>query len=248
MSMQFPEQPAPQENVPLIRVAAEAAVRKPVPQTSAPRPSLSHLLLWVACTAAYLAANADLYRDSLSPLALALLVAEILPRGAAWAGLAILAGRQWRGARWPIEPGLWLVALAGAWLILETVVVGHFPKAFNSPSAVLNSASCLLCVIPTLARRLATRWKLFFSLLVLLFAWPLVAPIMNGWLKLDWNYFLRSGSLVQEKKFWLAGAALAIVVYRDHKTGVRHGWLHWAGLTVVVSVVLLGALLLLVAG
>jgi hypothetical protein len=213
-----------------------AAIR---PDAPVPRFGSVHMLLWIACTGVYLAANRDLYADELSPLAVLETIGQVLPRGAAWAGLAIFIRRIWQRAPWPIEPGLWLAAIAGMWLALEVVMI-QFRSAqhFESPVAVHGAFVCLLLVLPTLAQGLTIDWKLFFSFLVVVFAWPLLVALVEADSTVYSAWIYRSGDMVLGARFYLAAAALAAVVCRDLARSVRHGWLHWAGLVDVVLVVL----------
>ncbi len=101
---------------------------------------------------------------------------------------------------------------------------------------------CLLLVAPTLTTGLSATWKLYFSFLVATFAWPLCMELLEADTTLypDWLY--RSGDLVQSARYYLAAVGLALVVGRDLRRGVRHGWLHWAGLVDVVLIVLTSVL------
>ncbi len=101
---------------------------------------------------------------------------------------------------------------------------------------------CLLLVAPTLTTGVSATWKLYFSFLVVIFAWPLFMELLeaDSTVHSDWLY--RSGDLVQSARYYLAVAALALVVGRDWRRGVRHGWLHWTGLVSVVLIVLTSGL------
>ena len=93
--------------------------------------------------------------------------------GACWAGCLVVVYRCLRSARPQIEPGEWLLFCLGLILAVE-VVTKLLPDQFiiQKPSLQL-AADCGVLVIPTLSRRLATRWKLLFVGFVLSYALPL---------------------------------------------------------------------------
>jgi hypothetical protein len=208
-----------------------------------PRFGSAHMLLWIGCTGVYLATNRDLYAAPLSPLGMLVMICQVLPRGAAWAGLVIFSRRRWRKVDWPIEPGEWLVAITGLWLAVETASVAcHWWQHFQTPAAVVTALTCLLLVWPTLAEGLPPEWRLLFSFFAMIFAWPLLAELLDASPIGNSPWLSRSGEAVDIARFYLAAAALAVVVCRDHVRAVRHGWLHWAGLVDVVLVLLSSAL------
>jgi hypothetical protein len=227
------------------RLAAAESTSRQMP---APQFGSIHLMLWIAGTGIYLATNRDLYATDLSPLGMLILICQVLPRGAAWAALAIFVGRQWKRAPWAIEPGEWLVAIAGMWLALEVVMM-NLPAAqhFQNPVTVHAAVTCVLLVLPTLTQSLATDWKLFFAFLVAIFAWPVLVALVEADTTVYPDWIDRSGDIVLNCRFYLAAAALAVVVGRDVIRGVRHGWLHWAGLVDVVLIVLSAGLMWLLA-
>jgi hypothetical protein len=231
-----------------VPVRSHLAAAELTSQKSQPQFGSIHMMLWIAGTGIYLAANRDLYDTDLSPLGMLILICQVLPRGAAWAGLTIFVGRRWRRAPWAIEPGEWLVAIAGMWLALEVVMM-HLPTAqhFQNPVMVHAAVTCVLLVLPTLTQSLAADWKWFFAFLVVIFAWPVLIALVeaDSTVYPDWIY--SSGDLVLNYRFYLAAAALAVVVGRDLIRGARHGWLHWAGLIDVVLIVLSAGLMWLLA-
>ena len=207
---------------------------------------VTHLLLWVTCTGAYLAATRRVYADLPLEGALAAL-AQVMPRGAAWAATCILGWRLWRKVPWPLEPGLWLAAAIGLWLLAEVLLAsGPAAEHLQGTRAVQAALACVIFVLPALARDLARPWKWFFMFLVALFALPLVLGLLTDVQATDRGGLGRSGQLVAQSRYFLAAAALAVVVLRDLARRVRYGWLHWAGIVVAVLVVASAWLLTLV--
>ncbi len=201
MTANSSDSPPPADDPAVPLRSSRSPRRRPVAKLGPEPPSYGtvHMLLWIACTGVYLAANRDLYSGDLPPLAALLMLCQALPRGAALAGLAIFIRRRWQRAPWPIEPGEWLVAIAGMWLATEVVLIRWSPSdRFHNPAAVHAALACMMLVLPTLAQGLSVDWKCFFSFLVVVFAWPLLVALLDAgrlsdsqWLALGGTGFVR---------------------------------------------------------
>ncbi len=192
--------------------ARGAAAKRPGP----PPFGTLHLLLWVACTGAYLAATRQLYVDLPLMGALAAM-GLVMPRGAAWAGLCILGWRIWKKSPWPIEPGLWLAATVGLCLLAEVLLtLGAPAQQFDNPTAVQAALACVIFVLPTLSRDLAKPWKCFFLFLLAIWGWPLLMAMSTGGGPFDDDDRLGHGTLlILQGRYYLAAAGLAVVVGQD---------------------------------
>jgi hypothetical protein len=208
------------------------------PATTSPPPfGVGHLLLWVTGCAAYLAAVRALVDQSPGLLGLSIVAVQAAGYGAALAGLAIFISRRVRGRPWLIEPGEWLLALLGAQLVAELSIYRFVSKDYlRSPGGFLAALFCCLLTLPLLSRRLPSAWKLFFLIVLLFFARPVVVLCLTG-LDHPLGATLASNepwSWLEGHRFWLLPLLAAGLVGYELFRGRRRTWLHWAGLAAFV--------------
>ena len=84
--------------------------------------SVGHLLLLTACYALYLSVVRSQAKAGPGVVGALLVCVFALGPGTAWAGCAVFLARRWRRARWPVEPGHWLLVVVGAQAALEVVL------------------------------------------------------------------------------------------------------------------------------
>src|SRR5438105_8810694 len=112
-----------------------ASVLLPAPQSargtatpqlgSAPRLRIAHIMLWTACTAAYLAVQRLWLPEGSSRVGearLAFLAAFAFLAGPSLAALVLLPVWRRGGYRFPSYPGEWLLPISGACLVLMMLV------------------------------------------------------------------------------------------------------------------------------
>jgi hypothetical protein len=192
---------------------------------------VGHLLLWVAACSVYIAAVRAALTEKPDLVGLGIVALQAIGHGAALAGAAVFVWRRVRGRPWPIEPGEWLLAVLGGRLAAELVIYDWLITYLRSPGGFVSAITCCLLVLPLLSRRLEVPWKVFFLLMLLLFARPTVEvcfaalksqagfleTVRDSWLWLEQN---RAWILLP-----LAGAITAYEIFRRR----QRTWLHWVG-------------------
>ncbi len=218
------------ESLPRIEVAASRpAARGVLP----PPPGLVHLFLFVACCAVYLALTRRVIAAQPSLWGWTLAGLYGLTAATAWAALAILIARTLRGARWPVEPGLYLAAVLGMLLALEELLGLLERPIFQSQAAVVDAVACVALVWPLMGRW-PLRWKGVLLGLLLLYSLPIVAGGMSGWLR--------------DARLLVIVVLLALGAWLDWRQGVARSWLHWLGLALWTWSALLNLVFRMVLG
>lgn len=225
---------------PAIRVRAPE--RRVVHRASPPRLSVQCLLFWVAGAAVAMAAVRRLNPAEPGAIGLLLVSGYAAGCGAAWTGLGLWIARALRGANWPVEPGHWLLAAAGARLALELAIRLGAPQAFASPQAVLDAATCCALALPLLSRSLPVLWQCCFALLCLLATWPLGVILLQSFGFALPEPLGASGSWVERWQPCLVAFAAAGFALVDWRAWRQRTWLHWTGLGVVFWLALLAGL------
>lgn len=213
----------------------DSSVRPPTP--ARPRWGVAQLLIWIGCIGALLAIlraftpREPKPRDVLVALPLAASV------GAAWAGAILLALRAAWGERWPIEPGHWLLALLAAGSLLALLLHVAPDTLFSRTDVVLNAVLCWLLVLPLFSKNLNERWRAFFLFVVFAYAAPLVlgCAAMLGVPTSTW--VTRIAALLSFAKEPVAAGAAISTSLLDLRAGQRRDWLHWCGVIIFVSVI-----------
>lgn len=196
----------------------------------AKRPGIGHLILWMSCCAILFALSRSFLPERPAGLVGILLLSLLAAiYGACWAGCLVVVYRCLRSARPQIEPGEWLLFCLGLILAVE-VVTKLLPDQFiiQKPSLQL-AADCGVLVIPTLSRRLATRWKLLFVGFVLSYALPLcivLGETLGLWPSIQLADPL---SIIRQMRPYILSAMLAAVVILDAREKHCYSWSHWLG-------------------
>lgn len=197
------------------------------------------LLIWTAGIGAYLAVVRGLAPQQPRPPGMLGVCALALGVGTAWAGLVILAWRAAQGARGPVEPGHWLLALVGTGSLVD-VLLRIAPEAlFARPDLVLNAIVCWLFVLPLLSQRLPTRWKGFFLLIVMLYAAPLLLGCFGMLGLQQMTAHPRLAAALNFAAEPVAAGSLITTCVLDRRDGRRQDWLHWCGVFVFLWLTLL---------
>ena len=204
--------------LPKITVAV-APTRHSMPWQSLAPPGVGHLLLWTAGCACYLTIMQVLSAGALRPRGMVLLVLQCFGSGAAIACVVFTLVQRVRGIRLEWSPGHWLLLALGITLLGEACGLRSYPGA-------ATMLLCWMALLPTLSRKLSIRWRLAFGCLVLLYALPLILPMLD----------MRPGSLLARPWFEpLAATGVVVSVYlRERFLGVPHVWLHKVGVAVMV--------------
>lgn len=202
---------------------------------SPPKFGIGHLLLWTACCAAYLAIVRAIAVDEPGFVGFLILLLLAMIEGASWAGLAIFISRRFRGVRWPIEPGEWLLAIFGARLLVEAALKSVLSETFDHDVLILMGATSCLLIVPAFSRHLAVMWRICFCLMAVVYALPVFSTCLAIWLRdpIPNMFVLRANILLEVvQRPILSLAVLAIFAIYDLRSRSRHGWLHFVGLGV----------------
>ena len=221
-----PVQPA--HALPQIEITSTPAIDR---QRSPAAPPLGvvHLLLWMACCALYLGIMRRQFDVEPGALGLVMLAAFGLSTSLAWTGLAIFATRRLRGARWPIEPGEWLLAALGLQFTLAWLIRLVDSRLITSQQSVVEAVICCFLLLPLLGRP-ARPWTIVFALLITLMAMPLVVMALSllGWIDVPRRGLWEGITLLR------SAATIGIVPLAAAIDRRRHSWLHRLGLIVFV--------------
>lgn len=218
----------PSHALPQIEISSTPAVaRKPLP--TAPPQGVVHLLLWMACCALYLGIMRRQFEVEPGAVGLVMLAAFGLSTSLAWTGLAIFATRRLRGARWPIEPGEWLLAALGLQFALQWLIRLVDSRLVTSQQSLVEAVICCFLLLPLLGRP-ARPWTMVFAVLIALMAMPLMAMALSlpGWIDVPPRNVWAGLSLLRSAAI-IVMVPLAAAVDRR-----RYSWLHRLGLIVVV--------------
>ena len=227
------ESDRPAEQASDLHDAATPASGRASPDTP-PRLSVGHLLLLTACYALCLSVVRSQATAEPGLVGALLVCVFALGPGTAWAGCAVFLWRRWRGARWPVEPGHWLLVVMGAQAALE-VILQLLPEGlFRSPGAVSTAFTACFLVVPALSRKLPAAWKALFCLLAGLYAAPLLLVSLDSAFSIGGAMAGQVGRLLVAAK---PVAALLLVLgleawERFHRTS--RNWLHAVGVAVFV--------------
>jgi hypothetical protein len=199
------------------------------------------MLLWVSCCGVYLMLLRRTGSTSPTWDVSVIFVLHALGHGAALAGCLMFIGRWLRGRRWVMEPGFWLLATLGA-VAVARIILGLIPRdVFHQDEAVLAALACCLLVVPALERETPPVWKGAFCLLAVVLAVPLLTAVGQmafaagggGWTVVD--QYVGYGRLPA------CVLILAVPVAVDIRQKIRHTWMHWVGLVVLVWILALPA-------
>jgi hypothetical protein len=214
------------------------AIRERPPKRRAParssttRLSLNCILLWIAGAAATMAAVRKLNPIEPGVVGLLLVSGYAAGCGVAWTGSTLLIARAFRGARWPIEPGHWLLAASAVHEGLELSLRLAAPRAFTAPAAVVDAATCCCLVLPLLSRTLPALWKGCFALLCALVAWPLAVAVIESFLFAPPDWLEACTRWIELRQIRLVALTAACFAFADWRAFRERSWLHWAGLGV----------------
>jgi len=86
--------------------------------------------------------------------------------------------------------------------------------------------TCAILIIPTLSRRLASRWKVLFVVFVLAYAAPLSLALTQSLGLTDASSVL---IVMQRVRPYLILVALAVIVFMDTRESHQQIWSHWLG-------------------
>jgi hypothetical protein len=199
---------------------------------SAPPLQIAHLLLFTACSAVYLVllrswiGRATLLGDRLHDLTLGLLAAEAMCVGPAIGTVFLRQRWRARGYQFPCHGGEWLLVIFAWFSLLDALARVLMSRATDSFGPLVFYGLCLLAGLVALcgvmfwlaasARRLPTRWRVFYGVKASVLA--LVALS-----------FVEAASLV----LVLAElVTLSIVAGIDSRSRQRLPWTHWLGIAV----------------
>lgn len=211
---------------------------------SPPKFGVAHLLLWTACCAAYLAIVRAMAVDEPGFVGFLILLLLAMIEGASWAGLAIFISRRFRGVRWRIEPGEWLLAIFGARLLLEVLLRTALSRVFDNHLAILGGATSCLLIVPALSRHMSPAWRVCFCALAAVYAIPVVSACLRIWLHVPIPNFAVAGAAPRSIILpMLPLVVLFIFVMIDFRNLVARGWLHFVGAAVCLAILIARVLL-----
>ena len=231
------ESDRPAEQASDLHDAATPASGRASPDTP-PRLSVGHLLLLTACYALYLSAVRSQAKAEPGLVGALLVCVFALGPGVAWAGCAVFLWRRWRGARWPVEPGHWLLAVIGAQAALE-VILQLLPEGlFRSPGAVSTAFTACFLVVPALSRKLPAAWKGLFCLLAGLCAAPLLLVCLSFAFPIEGKIVDQVARLAVAAKPVAAMSLVLGLEAWERFHGTSRNWLHGLGVVAFVWMML----------
>jgi hypothetical protein len=230
-------------------VAPADGTPPPLPAT-APRLSIMHLLIWTALSAVFMGYFNLVMRlqpDSMpraitdwinSPANFAFRTVGSMASGAELGGVLLFVARRWRGLRFPVQPGEWLLFMGGITSLLgmvsylslmvtrETLGVGEFRTA--AYSLIICLFGIAEYMFPWLGCKDSRAWRwFFFTATVLAFLtlfMTLVGIAFRGAL-----LQLPQPGLIHWIAIGFAAVTFAIAVIGDLRRRTSRGWVHWVG-------------------
>jgi hypothetical protein len=206
---------------------------------------IRHLLVWTACSAAYLAVSrvAFSWDEADFPRYFAVFSAAHTPSaGACLAGLLILVSCLYRGVRFPTYAGETLLVILGVQTLadvprmIQDVLMQNFGRWIDIPLASSMLLAGTLGLIAWVWLLVATvrapswQWRLLFLILLL-------SPILRfaEFIAFSGFPFIAYPSLVIGRvmgcaRLLLTGACLGIVMLTDWRRQPRYPWTHWVGI------------------
>ena len=150
------------------------------------------LLLWLTCCAVYfgLARQFLMGRTPQGVSQWLLWITISAWAGLCWAMVLNILARWLQSNPTAVQPGEWILFCMGIVLALDFVVRWLPRTSPLRPEVIMAAGICSVLLIPTLSRHLSTTWKLFFMLLVGVYAIPLIVLLLSylgRWPWPDWT-------------------------------------------------------------
>jgi hypothetical protein len=195
------------------------------------RPAVRHLFVWTAGCACYFALMQMLAGGDIALRGKIYIILGSVSAGAGIAGLLLGLSRWWssRGTL-AASPGEFLLGALGARVLAEALARGLAQEhAITGVGPLPVVVVCWMLVLPTFNRRLATRWKIWFALLLLAYALPLTAAALDQWTNVP------AGDLARWlSPMWLRPTVVAAILVAAAATDLwkhaHYSWLHWVGI------------------
>ncbi len=208
----------------------------PTQNRTKPRPGLAQLLIWIVCFAVCLAVLRALASEPPKPPGVLSVLGIAICIATAWAGGVVLILRAASGARWPLEPGHWLLAVLGVDSIIDILLRITPQTVFAHPVLAHNALVCWLYVLPLFSRHLQPRWKALFLFIVFLYGAPLLLAALAV---LGTPMSAISGKIAAV--LWRASTPVAAgsvltAALLDYRRGRDRDWMHWCGIAVFVAI------------
>jgi hypothetical protein len=200
---------------------------------SKPRLGVLHLLVWILLNAVLFA----MYRSWIEwaqskPWLVVLLVVQVIQMATAVGGGPVLfAVRRWRGFRFPVEPGEWILVAMGTDFLVRALL----PRAIytflpHSLAETLENLSTYLLLIPVVLWFIPiffvpqTSWRWFFLFVSLSFG----ASAFNRFLMMA-NIPPGTTADASRPFGFFAGLILIYCVVADWRRSANRGWVHGVG-------------------
>jgi hypothetical protein len=197
---------------------------------AAPPLGVRHLLIWLTCCAAYLAALRALAAHPPGALGVLTAAALALGYGAAWAGLTFFVARRLSATVYLIAPGEWLVAILGVRLAVETALEFAPAWIIASPKGFLAAATGVLLVLPLLSRSLPPLWKAVIAAMLFLYAAPAMMIRLETLFDFPDDSFTHVAGLFDRVRSPAALLVLTLALSLDLRRKRPYGWLHYTGI------------------
>jgi len=199
-----------------------------------PRLSIGYLLFATAVTAAVFSAPSEFVEGPLRSSSLAVIdYATRCLSGAILAGCFLIVWHAARKTLWPLEPGEWLVVVAGSSHVIWTVVHPFLPDGTAELSNWYGGLLCLVFLGMAMLRVAVAAvirpraWMAVLLLDAIVFLWIVLyyaaMALMSSPLSFLWTF-----GLVQYVEV-LGGVAVLLLVIRDWRRASPRHWLHWLG-------------------
>jgi hypothetical protein len=226
--------------------------------TSAPVPlrfTLGQLLLWILATCIVLAHEKWRLSSVGSERSVFLLYANIHTfihaplRGACLAAFILCAWRRLTGgARFPIEPGHWLLFIRGVEDVLYGVselintLIGpedlqnYLPNWFVYSERFIFDGPLIILMVLAAVRTASNRWwpAAFIAMVVCLLSHWLHSALVDAFTSGVWFMHELSWSIVSRLLYSLPAAFAVLGTVADCKARRSHDFIHWLGIGVTV--------------
>ena len=231
----------------------EAKTLEDSPYKTSVRPSISHLMIWTTCSAAYLAIVRWLSPPEAQQGFQGVYMVYAVLTGATFMGAVVLVGERIRRGR-PMmrQPGHWLLLVPSVVLLLyiplmatlnrlvqsDSGPIAFYPQHYLAYAAVFAFAPVAYTVAACTAR--SRSWRVIHIAMVVATAAQCGQFLLIGMNVLGGTLAVIMSMVMQWAKPVIAIGILMLGI-AEFARGPKRDWLHWTGITTMVAASLLQA-------